>query len=277
MLAIQVCFRVRRMCTCVLYVCTCIFICTRVHVYLSLFICILVYTYTHKHTCAHTHAHAHMHSLSHSLVFFLSFSLCLSLAHTHTHTHTYIHTHTHTHKHTLVYVYSNVYTHIYICMHIHICLHVHKFVELYVITVHFCVLSTCTLDIFFYLSVLSSTEYIGYTCIYANIYAHTLRTHTYTHANTSQPALQKKNQLANRTTAFPPCLLRQEDVMLEAPSSFASDEFFMLTLIVNSTHAAFYQNLELLGVSAMPRPLTDCFNNLEGVILEHAHSVREAC
>jgi len=65
--------------------------------------------------------------------------------------------------------------------------------------------------------------------------------------------------------------------MLEAPSSFASDEFFMLTLIVNSTHAAFYQNLELLGVSAMPRPLTDCFNNLEGVILEHAHSVREAC
>ena len=138
-------------------------------------------------------------------------------------------------------------------------------------------LSTCTLDVFFYLSVLSSTEYIGYTCVYTNICAHTLRTHTYTHANTSQPALQEKCQLANRTTAFPPCLLRQEDVMLEAPSSFASDEFFMLTLIVNSTHAAFYQNLELLGVSAMPRPLTDCFNNLEGVILEHAHSVREAC
>jgi len=65
--------------------------------------------------------------------------------------------------------------------------------------------------------------------------------------------------------------------MLEAPSAFASDEFFMLTLIVNSTHAAFYQNLKLLGVSAMPRPLTDCFNNFEGVVFERVQSVRGAC
>ena len=64
--------------------------------------------------------------------------------------------------------------------------------------------------------------------------------------------------------------------MLQGPSTFASDKFFMLTLIVNSTHAAFYQNLELLGVSAMPRPLTDCFNNFEGVLFEHVYSVRGA-
>jgi hypothetical protein len=32
----------------------------------------------------------------------------------------------------------------------------------------------------------------------------------------------------------------------------------------------FYQNLELLGDTAMPRRLTDCFNGLEGVLLGDA-------
>ena len=36
---------------------------------------------------------------------------------------------------------------------------------------------------------------------------------------------------------------------------------------VNSTHVSFHRNLEMLGAVEMKRPLTDCFNNFEGILV----------
>ena len=38
-------------------------------------------------------------------------------------------------------------------------------------------------------------------------------------------------------------------------------------MVVNSSHVKFYQDIELLGIKKMPRPLTDCFNNGEGILV----------
>ena len=45
---------------------------------------------------------------------------------------------------------------------------------------------------------------------------------------------------------------------------------YLLAVIVNSSHAAFYRGITLLGVQKMPRPITDCFNNQEGVLVGDA-------
>ena len=43
----------------------------------------------------------------------------------------------------------------------------------------------------------------------------------------------------------------------------------MLTLIVNTTHAVFFNNIEEMGNATLPREgLTDCFNGGEGTLIE---------
>jgi len=50
------------------------------------------------------------------------------------------------------------------------------------------------------------------------------------------------------------------------PMPVLPDTNYFLTVIVNSTHAVFYKNVDLVGVAPIPRPLTDCLNP-EGVLL----------
>jgi hypothetical protein len=53
-------------------------------------------------------------------------------------------------------------------------------------------------------------------------------------------------------------------------AAFPPNEFHLLTIIVNATHVSFHRDNTHLGTSAMPRPLTDCFNNFEGLLLGSA-------
>ena len=57
---------------------------------------------------------------------------------------------------------------------------------------------------------------------------------------------------------------------MQVPKAFAPDEFTLMTLTVNSTHATFYHNLDVVATSELKRPVTDCFNNFEGVLIGDA-------
>ena len=59
----------------------------------------------------------------------------------------------------------------------------------------------------------------------------------------------------------------QVQVPLPTPRAVRIDEFMLLTLVVTESQAIFYENLEVVGRVAIPRPLTDCFNNFEGMLL----------
>lgn len=63
---------------------------------------------------------------------------------------------------------------------------------------------------------------------------------------------------------------RQLDLGLDPPKPLTVSKFSLLTLIVNATHVTFYENLKHIGQATMPRPLTDCFNNFDGVLLGSA-------
>ena len=53
----------------------------------------------------------------------------------------------------------------------------------------------------------------------------------------------------------------QTTVKLDHHVTFPSETYHLLTATVNETHATFYQDITLLGVQRIPRPLTDCFSN----------------
>jgi len=55
--------------------------------------------------------------------------------------------------------------------------------------------------------------------------------------------------------------------VLEGRGSFAPETYALLTVIVNSSHVAFYRDIELLGTKRLPRVVTDCFNNQAGVLV----------
>ena len=63
---------------------------------------------------------------------------------------------------------------------------------------------------------------------------------------------------------------RQLDLGLDQPKELTANKFSLMTMIANATHVTFYENMEAIGIAAMPRPLTDCFNNFEGVLLGSA-------
>jgi hypothetical protein len=63
---------------------------------------------------------------------------------------------------------------------------------------------------------------------------------------------------------------RQLDLGLDQPKELTANKFALMTMIANGTHVTFYENMEAIGNAAMPRPLTDCFNNFEGVLLGSA-------
>uniref|UniRef100_A0A7S0W9M5 Polycystin cation channel PKD1/PKD2 domain-containing protein n=1 Tax=Hemiselmis tepida TaxID=464990 RepID=A0A7S0W9M5_9CRYP len=61
--------------------------------------------------------------------------------------------------------------------------------------------------------------------------------------------------------------VKQEAVQLSNETAFPPDEHRLLTVVVTGTTVTFYSNLENLGTAQMPRPVTDCFNNLEGMLV----------
>jgi len=69
------------------------------------------------------------------------------------------------------------------------------------------------------------------------------------------------------TDSQSPFGIRQEEVLLSNSTGFVADQFTMLTVIVNRTEVTFYENLRRLGTAQMPRHVTDCFNNLEGILV----------
>ena len=46
-----------------------------------------------------------------------------------------------------------------------------------------------------------------------------------------------------------------------------AEEFALMSMLVSETHVTFYRNLDRLGAVEMPRPLTDCFNDWEGLLV----------
>jgi len=60
---------------------------------------------------------------------------------------------------------------------------------------------------------------------------------------------------------------KQEFVSLTNKTAFTANEYRLLTIVVTGTNVTFYSNLDVLGSSKMPRPVTDCFNNLEGMLV----------
>lgn len=67
----------------------------------------------------------------------------------------------------------------------------------------------------------------------------------------------------------------QEVVELSDPKPFVAHKFTLLTVVVreiseNKSVAFFYRNLEEIGNATLPRPITDCFNNQEGVLVGDA-------
>lgn len=60
---------------------------------------------------------------------------------------------------------------------------------------------------------------------------------------------------------------RHLELQLPNPPETQPEEYALLALLVNTTHVSFYKNLDYLGSVSMPRPLTDCFNNFEGILL----------
>jgi len=59
--------------------------------------------------------------------------------------------------------------------------------------------------------------------------------------------------------------LRQIEVSLPKPPTFQHTQYSLLTVIVTQTNITFWRNLEHLGTVGIERPVTDCFNDAEGV------------
>ena len=51
------------------------------------------------------------------------------------------------------------------------------------------------------------------------------------------------------------------------PAKFPSGKITLLTVVINNSHARFYHNIDTLETVSMPRPMTDCFNNQEGIFV----------
>jgi len=62
---------------------------------------------------------------------------------------------------------------------------------------------------------------------------------------------------------------RQQIVMMTTPhpAKFPSGKITLLTVVINNSHASFYHNIDTLETVSMPRPMTDCFNNQEGILV----------
>jgi len=60
---------------------------------------------------------------------------------------------------------------------------------------------------------------------------------------------------------------RQISVGLSTPGSLAADQFHMLTMVVDQSKVHFYRNTDYLGAVDLPRPVTDCFNDGEGLLV----------
>lgn len=59
----------------------------------------------------------------------------------------------------------------------------------------------------------------------------------------------------------------QSTVVLEGKGNVAPDTYALLTVVVNSSHATFYRDIDFLGTRRLPRTVTDCFNNQAGVLV----------
>lgn len=53
---------------------------------------------------------------------------------------------------------------------------------------------------------------------------------------------------------------------IELARRFLPDEYMLLTVIVNETHAVFWKDVDMMGAVTMPRPITDCGNNQAGIL-----------
>eukprot|EP00281_Chroomonas_sp_CCMP1168_P016014 CAMPEP_0206220982 /NCGR_PEP_ID=MMETSP0047_2-20121206/5167_1 /ASSEMBLY_ACC=CAM_ASM_000192 /TAXON_ID=195065 /ORGANISM="Chroomonas mesostigmatica_cf, Strain CCMP1168" /LENGTH=1725 /DNA_ID=CAMNT_0053643677 /DNA_START=282 /DNA_END=5460 /DNA_ORIENTATION=+ len=62
----------------------------------------------------------------------------------------------------------------------------------------------------------------------------------------------------------------QEETLCHDEISMTPELDEMLTVVVSGTHVTFYKNLELMASAPLPRPLTDCFNGQEGVLMGSA-------
>jgi hypothetical protein len=60
---------------------------------------------------------------------------------------------------------------------------------------------------------------------------------------------------------------RQVEVKLDNAPEFEPSAYTLLTVILSQTSVTFWNNLENLGSVNIRRPVTDCFNNNEGVLL----------
>jgi hypothetical protein len=60
---------------------------------------------------------------------------------------------------------------------------------------------------------------------------------------------------------------RQVEIRLREPRAFNHSQYVLMTMVISRTEVTFYHNLELLSVEPLPRPMTDCFNNNEGVLV----------
>jgi hypothetical protein len=63
---------------------------------------------------------------------------------------------------------------------------------------------------------------------------------------------------------------KQAITKLSTGVNFQADRYSLLTIVVNDSHAIFFENIKILEVVDMPRPITDCFNYEEGVLVGDA-------
>lgn len=66
------------------------------------------------------------------------------------------------------------------------------------------------------------------------------------------------------------CKALQVSVGLATPSPMQAEQFFMLTIVVDQSKVHFYRNIDYLGAADLPRPVTDCFNDGEGLLVGDA-------
>eukprot|EP00961_Rhodomonas_salina_P034605 465906-Rhodomonas_salina.4 len=59
----------------------------------------------------------------------------------------------------------------------------------------------------------------------------------------------------------------QVKVGLSTPGSLMAEQFHMLTMVVDQSKVHFYRNTDYLGAAHLPRPVTDCFNDGEGLLV----------
>ena len=55
------------------------------------------------------------------------------------------------------------------------------------------------------------------------------------------------------------------------PQPFMKNRYMLLTMVINKTTVDWYQDLEHIGQRALPRPVTDCFNDGQGVFVGDAN------